>query len=364
MRKELYIILFWSVCFVYSNAQNASPVKVWEYCPAPGQFVHELPLYESGDDAEIMAGKCLENLQSLKPVSLGGFGGFITLGFDHPILNLSAQKDFAVWGNAFEGSAEPGIVMVSSDANGDGLPNDEWYELNGSESENVATIHEYEITYTRPSQKDEDVSWSDNQGRIGAIEYMGGEKGTHSHPHYPEWASGNTLSFRGTCLPDNGKWDKEKKMWVMKSYAYGYTDNYPNSNKEGCSFDIDWATDQNGNPISLESIDFIRIYTGVNQQIPSGGVGELSTEVSGAEDLHPHAANLTTLQMPDHTAVYYSKESLIMKNTGEGNVLIYDWKGSIIFRFYMDIPSGSQPVTLQKGFYLVRCPIGIFKLGI
>ena len=48
---------------------------------------------------------------------------------------------------------------------------------------------------------------------------------------------------------------------------------------------IDWAIDSNGNQVQLDAIDFIRIYTAVNQQIPSGAVGELSTEVQGIERL-------------------------------------------------------------------------------
>lgn len=323
-----------------------------------------MPLYEPADDAVTMAGKCLVSLQNGVPVSLGGYGGFLTVGFDHPVLNLPGQKDFALWGNAFDGSAEPGIVLVSSDTNGDGIPNDEWYELAGSESANPATLYGYEISYTRPSGIEAGVPWTDNQGRRGTIEYMGGEKGPHSHPHYPEWIAGNTLTFRGTCLPENGKWDKEKKMWVMKPYAYGYADNYPNSNRDGCSFDIGWAIGENGQPVILESIDFIRIYTGVNQQIPSGGVGELSTEITGVEDLHPQAADISVNASPERSALFYSDGKLYTKNTGTGEILIYDWKGSVVRRICTNGFSGSYPVDLQPGVYLVRCPEGVYKLGI
>ena len=45
--------------------------------------------------------------------------------------------------------------------------------------------------------------------------------------------------------------------------------------------DIDWATDAEGNAVSLDAVDFVRIYTAVNQQIPTNLVGELSTEVAG-----------------------------------------------------------------------------------
>ena len=37
------------------------------------------------------------------------------------------------------GSSEPGIVLVSKDTNGNGLADDEWYELAGSEYNSPAT---------------------------------------------------------------------------------------------------------------------------------------------------------------------------------------------------------------------------------
>ena len=67
------------------------------------------------------------------------------------------------------GNSEPGIVLVSKDTNGNGLPDDEWYELAGSEYNSPATIRNYEITYYRPTPADGDVKWKDNQGKEGYI---------------------------------------------------------------------------------------------------------------------------------------------------------------------------------------------------
>ena len=64
--------------------------------------------------------------------------------FDHTVINVKGKKDFMILGNSFYsdlpeyqekkgGSCEPGIVMVSFDTNQNGLPDDEWYELAGSE---------------------------------------------------------------------------------------------------------------------------------------------------------------------------------------------------------------------------------------
>ena len=100
-----------------------------EYRPAPGQFVNTLPAYEQGDDAACMAQKCTESLANNQRsmVCLGGYGGYITFHFDHSIANVQGQADVLILGNSnFENNSEPGIVMVSKDENGNGLPDDTW----------------------------------------------------------------------------------------------------------------------------------------------------------------------------------------------------------------------------------------------
>ena len=62
-----------------------------------------------------------ESLAQKRYVSLGGFGGYLVVGFDHSIDN-SGDYDIAITGNAFDGSSEPGIVWVMQDENGDGCP--------------------------------------------------------------------------------------------------------------------------------------------------------------------------------------------------------------------------------------------------
>ena len=71
----------------------------------------------------------------------------------------------------------------------------------------------------------------------------------------------------------------------MASYSYGYADNQSNP-PDGCKLKFDWAVDKNGNSVTVKGVDFIRIYSAVNQSLDTV-VGEISTEVSGVEDLHP-----------------------------------------------------------------------------
>lgn len=249
--------------------------RVLDYTPGAGQFVNQLPPYTAGDDAAAMRAKCLDRLSRGQLVSLGGFGGSITVGFDRPIANKEGECDFRVLGNAIDGSAEPGIVMVARDDNGNGVADDEWYELRGSEYANPATLHAYAVTYHRPAADTDPVRWTDNMGSEGYI-----ERTIHPQSFYPGWITADSYTLTGERLPDNGTWDAARGMWVMAAYAYGYADNQPNSG-EGSCMDIGWAVNADGEAVRLDAVDFVRIVTAVNQQIPTGLVGELSTEVAG-----------------------------------------------------------------------------------
>ena len=144
--------------------------KVWSYVPAPGQFVNQLPPYAEGDNAESMCDKCSDYLNQGLLISLGGYGGQIIMEMERAITNVPGAYDFRVLSNAFEGSAEPGIVLVSEDTNGDGNPNDTWYELKGSEYDNPQTIRNYQVTYYKPDKESDKVKWNDNKGNEGYIE--------------------------------------------------------------------------------------------------------------------------------------------------------------------------------------------------
>ena len=80
--------------------------------------------------------------------SLGAWGGYLMVGFDHSVENSGAY-DLAIKGNQFPGWSEPGIVWVMQDENGDGEPNDTWCELKGSLYEAEGYVRDYAVTYCK-----------------------------------------------------------------------------------------------------------------------------------------------------------------------------------------------------------------------
>ncbi|MDE6338892.1 MAG: cell surface protein [Muribaculaceae bacterium] len=291
--------------------------RVYEYRPAPGQFINEMPKYEPGDSYNDILKKCEESISGTNDImiSLGGYGGYVTFGFDHTVINVPGEKDFQIWGNAFYeltnpdargGSAEPGIVMVSYDENCNGLPDDEWYELAGSEYYKPETRHDYTITYTMPdpdqTPEEDDtgfldnvkyIPWIDSDGKTGYV-----SKNTfHNQSYYPLWLDDENITFTGTLLAPNGKdLSGTGRYYVLYAYDWGYVDNHPNDFADLNSFDISRAVDKFGKPVYLPGADFVRVYTGLNQYC--GWLGETSTELSKARDLHVDLPGIPLPEIP------------------------------------------------------------------
>ncbi len=273
--------------------------RIIEYKPAPGQFINE-----KGVGIPQAAESIVGGVQGL--VSLGGYGGYIVVGFDHTIMNDPANPygvDFTVVGNAAANSSEPGIVMVMADTNGNGLPDDTWYELKGSSYDSISTIHKYTITYTNPTEPG-DIPWRDSRGKSGFLKTTP----EHTQPYYPspnlfpDYPQ-DEVSFTGTLI--NLGIDEDNPIYIrIPALPFGYADNHPFYGRGqipylpdnpatfdelegngGNAFDIGWAVDEDGNPVHLDGIDFIKIYTAVN--INAGWLGEISTEVCGIIDVSP-----------------------------------------------------------------------------
>ncbi|WP_430811803.1 MULTISPECIES: hypothetical protein [unclassified Carboxylicivirga] len=312
---------------VQQEAKAFSPyiAKVLEYLPGVGQFVNIMPEYEAGDTPASMLAKTNALLvgEAASMVNLGGFGGYVTFRFDHTVANMPGVCDFRIKGNAFGaasnpepnapfgGSCEPGVIMVAYDANQNGVADeDEWYEIGGSAHQSVRdepwyalglkagndmkVIRDYEITYFRPQQETDQpaenyIRWEDNLGNSG----YRAKNMFHTQPYFPAWIEGDSYTLRGTRLPQNGIDESgQGNYFVLYAMGYGYADNYPNTDDKS-AIDIAWATDDQGNKVHLPGIDFVRVYSAVNQE--NGWLGEASTEVAGAEDLHLLGQTIETI---------------------------------------------------------------------
>jgi hypothetical protein len=274
---------------------NASPYisNIFDYQPAPGQNTNSAGL------GSLAGAKSLIKSQGNALLSLGGYGGSVVFGFDHPIKN-EAGDDLGVFGNPLTGVgmewSEPGIVCVMQDANGNGLPDDQWYELAGSEYSKAETIKNYQITYYKPATDTSDVMWIDNQLDTGYVL----KNPFHDNAMYPATA-GNQMTMKGTLLKNTLT---EGGIITNKPFEFGYSDSgtpaYVKMQNDGLKayngFDLDWAVEANGNKVKLSHINFVKVYTAQNcngnpyepltDNPRSRYMGEISTEISGAIDIH------------------------------------------------------------------------------
>lgn len=320
------------------TAQSPYITKVFDFLPAPGQFVNVHPPYEEGDTQEDINKKVEMRIVGEKNelVSLGGWGGYVVFGFDQTIANVPGRRDFRILGNAFGananpnpnapwgGSAEPGIIMVAYDKNGNGVPDDdEWYEIKGSANfsaekepwyeialnngNDISTIRDFEMTYFRPETEVHDqvgevdnpdsyitinnyIRWTNNQGKNGyKVKNI-----YYNQTYYPAWIKEDQITYKGIRLAENGVDESGKgSYFVLYGFRFGYVDNYPNLH-DNAGIDIDWAIDKEGNKVDLPGIDFVKVYNGVDQE--NGWLGECSTEITGGVNLHLLGLKIETIQ--------------------------------------------------------------------
>jgi hypothetical protein len=335
-----------------STAVEASPfaTTVMDYTPAPGQFVNFDTPEVSYNDPEAALGApsgggyYAPDNSSL--VSLGSFGGSLTLGFDHTVLDDPYNPlglDAIVFGNAFWVSgndqrhwAECGFIEISLDENGDGLANDAWYLIPGSH-------------ISDPTGQYDEVTWSRTDPSLPPS-----NKG-----HYPDAETypeiGDTYTTSGYRLPDDvfGVAILENPNSPGETEGiYGYADLTPTlvlgdtdcdnivddplvspevfyttpddpftvgineGSGGGDAFDIAWAIDPlTGLAADLWGFDFIRITTAVF--FNAGVFGEISTEIDAVADVAalphvvpaPSAAALATMALAAMAALRRTRTS-------------------------------------------------------
>lgn len=295
--KKLSIILILTIAtqfYVFSQYIT----EIISYQPAPGQFINTTT-WGSPASAESIIGGVTGHL------SLGAFGGNVAFKFSQPIENDPDNPygiDFTIMGNALLDWAEPGIVYVMKDENSNGIADDIWYELAGSDHYFSSTNRDYSITYFNPNLPEAaDVLWNDNLGKSGYIF----KNNYYFQPYYPLYEnfpeipqdnyslSGtrielviDSVSNVNTKIHKRGFGYADSEMRGVAPYTIPdnpYTNEIENSG--GDAFDIDWAIDSDGNYKKLDKIDFVKVVTGANNQ--AGVFGEIATEITGAVDVEP-----------------------------------------------------------------------------
>ena len=373
MKKSLLLGLT-MMATLAATAQNSPYIAhVYDYLPAPGQFVNQSPAYKPGytqDSINALVEASLCGRAVGGTVSLGSFGGYIVFGFDHPVVNTHGY-DVRIYGNAFQsnavtgtagGSCEPGIIIVGVDMDGDGVPSDgdKWYEIKGADYDRCQ--HGFEVTYYKPDESKvkvphekwtfindiEYVRWTSNDA--DAPEGYVWRNTFHNQPYWPLWIEDTVLTLRGTKLPNlsidmsnNGAGTN----WFQPFFGEGYVDNLPNDQEPG--FMIDWAIDDAGNPVELDHIDFIKVYSA--QLDYCGWLGEVSTEVCGAEDLHPQAV-APDPDPEDFTftnGIIFVNEDRYGPNQGSINYYNYDYDEMEYNVYAMVNPTTKLGVTTQFG---------------
>lgn len=263
--------------------------RIYAFQPAPGHQVNGYIIvgdsYPEDCTHEQACDTVLAHFQRRWSVSLGSQGGYLVAGFDHSVRNSGGDYDLCIKGNPYDYQSEPGIIWVSQDDNGDGLPNDQWFELAGSEYGTERHLAEYAITYYRPEARKSATAWRDCLGNTGYVPYL-----SYWNPHdyyWQPWMEGTEHTYFGARLEDRSTY--VHGISDIPPYDWGYVDNLGSDLFDGPAgkmnyFRLSNARTWDGQPANLEYIDFIRIQTAQIGSTPN--LGDISTEVYYISDYH------------------------------------------------------------------------------
>ncbi len=285
------------------------------YRPAPGQFVNGPGATgEVFNDPSAALGAPIGGGTSApdnsKLVSLGGFGGSLTLRFDETVIDDPCNAfglDAIVFGNTFwasgapgSGRTEPGVIEISRDLNGNGIADEPWYLIAPpagplppvpDDALVVATWDNDPNTATPPA----DTSWYPDDAIYAFV-----PPGVPSSYQTAGWLLPTGTTGAGLAdqspvllLGDLDADDVVDDPGLAPGAFYTRPDNpwtpgiTPGSGG-GDAFDIAWAVDPaTGAAANLDGFDFVRIRTGEDAvQFP---FGERSTEVGAVADARPDA---------------------------------------------------------------------------
>lgn len=325
-------------CAQPNGGTTAAGAALYAYLPAPAQFVNEGVTTGGWGDAYDSNGTV--KATSSTGVSLGFFGGYAVYEFENPIADDPTHPygaDFIVYGNAFWNNSEAGCIQVSKDGT---TWYDIAGSMYYTKSTKGATIT---YTNPNATEDAGITIPASNKGTLADVPYTLTVNGTtttgtvtkntfHNHSWFPlnvnyfvdyvttettrkQMAKVDEFSFVSRTLASNGVTDKLTFTGTLLTdypgtgktdqIGFGYCDVHPNKTLGGTiaynpyqtftsssdydtkvagtsggdPIDIAWAVKSNGTPANLDSIRYVRIYTGMAQM--NGIFGEISTEVCG-----------------------------------------------------------------------------------
>ena len=300
-------------------ADSPFAVDVIDYSPAPGYWVNDPNFNNPADALGPPEGAGLINGAASSIVTLGGFGGSITLAFDHTIEDDPLNPfglDAIVFGNAFwfgenAATADPNrrwgecaTIEIARDTNQNGLPDpEEWRLIPGShitDPQAQYLVQTWDDDTTDPTYPPDLASWIPpgffgswtTSGYLLPEELFGavlmenpaaseGGEGIYGYAEYsPTLLLGDTDA---DDVVDDPSATAESFYTIPDDpMVIGIT---PGSGG-GDAFDIAWAIDPaTGAPANLSGFDFIRLTNGVNTVL--GLLFEKSPEIDAVADVVP-----------------------------------------------------------------------------
>lgn len=308
--------------------------RVVEYRPAPGQNVNAGAPVSFNDPTKALGapvGGGTSAPDNSKVVTLGGFGGSITLKFDHTIRHDPCNAfgvDAIVFGNAFwvgqnpaRRWAEAAVIEIAKDVNGAPGP---WFVIAGSSlpgapgvvgaPASVASSQQWDLaagTGFPPANKGwypqapAFPGWPSTYTTSGfvlpgvfaalpVVNPSGLPSGAQGYWGYadmsPTLLLGDMSGAAGAAGVDNRLDQPEDRPGIDPAQFYTSPSDpralaiAPGSGG-GDAFAIAWAVDPaTGAPANLDGFDYIRISTGVNAVL-AGGLGEMSAEIGGVAEV-------------------------------------------------------------------------------
>ncbi|MDR3356412.1 MAG: bacterial Ig-like domain-containing protein [Spirochaetaceae bacterium] len=217
--------------------------------------------------------------------SLGSIGGYWTWSVKH-------QAGYAIGGNGFisitsgEGWVEPGVVWFQEDSNGNGKPDEAWYELDAGRGPYINRLYSVkffkygedveEIGGNEYGQTIREIYWADGKGRTGRI---GG--GWPKDWGVNDTGDGAWVTYTSTILCDDNKRIRIDDYDYKDLAGPGGVIGGPFVDRDEGPFPVNKAVDAAGRPVTLTGVRFIKVQNGIFRY---GGIfGEVSTEITGRD---------------------------------------------------------------------------------